>query len=106
LGIEHQDFLEHLGDADNFQESLPPSKEIFDLLQDCHHKTLILLVQDYPDYIKYVHEQGCLSPPLHLKNSFVARDMQAGWPPCGVTQDQQLLYCFDAYATPTQEAGS
>ena len=42
LGIEHQSLLEDLGDADNFPESLSPSKEIFDMLQDRHPKTLKL----------------------------------------------------------------
>jgi uncharacterized protein (DUF2237 family) len=76
LGIEHQSFLEDLGDADNFPESLSPSKEIFDMLQDRHPKTLILtslltgrakLVQDYPDYVEYVQAQGDSRTPLHLK---------------------------------------
>jgi hypothetical protein len=76
LGIGHQGFLKLLGDADNFPETLSPSKEIFDMLQDSHPKTLILtsllscrakLVQDYPDYVDYVQEQGDCRTPLHLK---------------------------------------
>ncbi len=76
LGMEHQSFPEDLGDADNFPESLSPSKEIFDMLQDSHPKTLkstslltgrAKLVQDYPDYVEYVEAQGDSRTPLHLK---------------------------------------
>ena len=76
LAREHQTLLEDLGDADNFPESLSPSKELFDRLQDRHPKTLILttllsgrakLVQEYFDYIEYVHAQGRHNTPLHLK---------------------------------------